>query len=254
MVLLFNPREEFGLFFEPQVPEAVEPEAEESASVSEIGDEIMAELEAEGIIQSPTEAANEAAGDDANNDDDIGLSISTDGDIEDCFEANTGDWEMPPWMEKRLTPERLHAACERLTADDGKALAGKVADNIPTALFLLLPLMALVLKVLYPLSRRYYVEHLLFVVHFHAFFFLALTIQLTLGRMGTVIPIPDAIFTILIVAMSLYIPIYLYKSMRRVYEQGHMATSVKFIALTTAYFIGLMIIFMITGLLAIFSQ
>ena len=44
------------------------------------------------------------------------------------------------------------------------------------------PRQALVLKLLYPLSKRYYVEHLLFVIHFHAFVFLILTLQVLFAR------------------------------------------------------------------------
>ena len=57
-------------------------------------------------------------------------------------------------------------------------------DNMPVALIVLLPVMALVLKALYPLSRRYFVEHLLFFVHFHSFFFLILTLQILFSRLA----------------------------------------------------------------------
>ena len=60
------------------------------------------------------------------------------------------------------------------------------------ALIVLLPLMALVFKGLYPLSRRYFVEHLLFFVHFHAFFFLILTLQI-LFALCRLVHLPEAI-------------------------------------------------------------
>ena len=41
-------------------------------------------------------------------------------------------------------------------------------------MFVFLPLLALVMKLLYWRPRRYYVEHLLFLVHNHAFVFLAM--------------------------------------------------------------------------------
>ena len=41
-------------------------------------------------------------------------------------------------------------------------------------MFVFLPLLALVMKLLYWRPKRYYVEHLLFLVHNHAFVFLAL--------------------------------------------------------------------------------
>jgi len=49
-------------------------------------------------------------------------------------------------------------------------------------MFIFLPLIAAVLSLLYIRSGRYYVEHLLFVVHFHAFFFLTGIAVLLLER------------------------------------------------------------------------
>jgi hypothetical protein len=102
----------------------------------------------------------------------------------------------------------------------------------------LLPFMALVLKGLYPLSRRYFVEHLLFFVHFHAFFFLILTLQILFSRLAGLIHIPEAISVLVIVAASFYIPVYLYKAMRTVYGQGHLMTIIKYLGLSVAYAIG----------------
>ena len=49
-------------------------------------------------------------------------------------------------------------------------------------MFVFLPLLALVMKLLYWRPKRFYVEHLLFLVHNHAFVFLALTIMGLLSR------------------------------------------------------------------------
>ena len=110
--------------------------------------------------------------------------------------------------------------------------------NIPVALIVLLPIMAFVLKALYPLSRRYYVEHLLFFVHFHAFFFLMLTLQVLLMRFSGWIGIGDAIPTLLVIIGSFYIAIYLFVSMRRVYGQGRIITFLKYVVLVVAYLFG----------------
>ena len=66
----------------------------------------------------------------------------------------------PEWLKRRLTPERLVHICEQVKQDKGRKFLSNVLDNIPIALIVLLPIMAFVLKALYPLSRRYYVEHL----------------------------------------------------------------------------------------------
>ena len=128
--------------------------------------------------------------------------------------------------------------CEQVKRDSGRQFGAKVIDNIPVALIVLLPIMAFVLKALYPLSRRYYVEHLLFFVHFHAFFFLILILQILLGRLAVATPIPEAIGVLVIIVASFYIPVYLFIAMRRVYEQGRLLTSLKYIVLTISYIAG----------------
>jgi hypothetical protein len=175
--------------------------------------------------------------------------------VEDCtdWSLEEVESEVPEWLARRLTPERLQALCEKVSNDDGAALVDKLKDNIPAALFVLLPLMAFVLKLLYPLSKRYYVEHLLFVVHFHAFFFLMLILQMLFSRLGAFLALPESIVAITLVAASLYIPVYLYKAMRRVYGQRHLVTIPKFIGMVIAYFTGIMGILITAGVLAAFS-
>jgi hypothetical protein len=160
---------------------------------------------------------------------------------------------MPLWLAKRLTRERLLRVCDKVTANDGRDFVNQLLDNVPAALFFLLPLMALVLKVLYPLSKRYYVEHLLFVVHFHAFFFLVLTLQILLSRAGALTAIPQGAVTTTMVAFSFYIPVYLYKAMRRVYGQGHLLTLLKYLMLVVAYAIGFSLVLLTATLIAAFS-
>ena len=147
----------------------------------------------------------------------------------------------------------LKQACERIVADQGKSLTAKIIDGAPAALIVLLPIMALVLKALYPLSRRYYVEHLLFFVHFHAFAFLLLTIQILLTRLAALLRVPELVSTLTIVVMSIYIPVYVFMAMRRVYGQGRIVTFLKFIVLALAYITGFALIIAATTLMALFA-
>ena len=145
-------------------------------------------------------------------------------------------------MTKRFTDERIKKICERNKARGNDNLADAILDNIPVALIVLLPLMAMVLKVLYPLSRRYFVEHLLFFVHFHAFFFLILILQILFARLAGLLgpedSAIDSIKTLILVATSFYIPVYLYKAMRHVYGQRHLVTVPKYFILSVAYVAG----------------
>ena len=55
------------------------------------------------------------------------------------------------------------------------------------------------------------------------------------------------------VAISFYIPVYLYKAMRRVYGQGHLLTLLKYLMLVVAYAIGFSLVLLTATLIAAFS-
>jgi hypothetical protein len=146
---------------------------------------------------------------------------------------------------------RLREACRKIVADQqsyGRALF----ENVPKMMFIFLPLIAAVMGVLYVRSGRYYVEHLLFVVHFHAFFFLAGIVVILLDRLADLLSggAAEAVTVaqgFLGVALVFYVPVYLLKAMRRVYEQSWWKTIPKFVLLGLAYFFSL--VFTVLGLL-----
>jgi hypothetical protein len=219
VVAFFNPREELSLLFE-------EPATEEVASTDD---------EEGGLIIAFDDEGNE-------------IRSEGDCDVEDADVEG-----IPDWLARRLTPQRLEQVCEQIHADDGKSLLDKVINNVPTALIVLLPLMALVLKALYPLSRRYYVEHLLFFVHLHAFMFLLITLQILFVRLAGIVGLPELATTLTVVVTSFYVPVYLFVAMRRVYGQGRFVTFLKYIVLMLAYITGFSTIIGITFALAAFS-
>jgi hypothetical protein len=138
---------------------------------------------------------------------------------------------------------RLRDACRKIMADQ-QSFGRALWENVPQMMFIFLPLIAAVMSVLYLRSGRYYVEHLLFVVHFHAFFFLAGIVALLLeqlsdlagGAIGTGLAAAQAALGTVLV---FYVPWYLLKAMRRVYAQSWWKTLPKFGLLGLAYFVSL---------------
>ena len=236
LVAFFNPRETFSIFYDP----ATLAEAEEERQRETETQKVLDELAAEGIIVAdppvPEETREEL---EEELDDSINIRIGDDGSTETDCNIDEFSIDGPEWLKRRLTPERVVQVCEQIKKDSGHQFAQNLIDNIPVALIVLLPLMAFVLKALYPLSRRYYVEHLLFFVHFHAFFFLVLILQILVARMSAFLPIPEAIGVLVIIAASFYVPVYLFMSMRRVYGQGRLVTSLKYVILTVSYLAGI---------------
>lgn len=122
---------------------------------------------------------------------------------------------------------------------DRKALlrsyAQNLQNNIPKMVFLLLPVFALILKLLYVRRDFYYAEHLVFTVFFYDFLFLVGAISLLCSTTPWLDWIPSIFF--------LYVMIYLFVSMRRVYKQSFMKTLLKFVILGFSFSACLLIAF-----------
>jgi len=247
LVAFFDPREEFNVLFEPAAESTEEAEAA-GQSAEEIRQGILADLAEDGII-----AGDEALHDDPDDSDGVSFNISDDESGVNCNLEDLESADMPDWLANRMTPERLQLVCERVIADDGRAMSEKLRDNVPAALFFLLPLMALILKIMYPLSKRYYVEHLLFVVHNHAFVFLILTLQILFARIASLASISEKVIDIVLIGAAIYIPVYLFRSMQRVYGQGVFVTALKFMFLALSYFVGFALMIGFAALFAAFS-
>lgn len=207
VVAFFDPQEDLGLLNEPEPKATPEEIAEQDARRAEAKKDIV--------------------------------TIDDGSEGWDCESGEVNFENVPGWIQRRLTPERVIHLCEEFDTKRGvKAFVDGLVDNIAVALFVLLPFMALVLKALYPLSRRYFVEHLLFFLHFHAFFFLLLILLILFSGAITLVNIEGTITTLIIVAASFYVPVYLYKGMRRVYQQGRLVTLAKYVTLLVTYAFG----------------
>jgi hypothetical protein len=139
----------------------------------------------------------------------------------------------------KYTP-RLREACNKIVTDS-KGFGRALYDNVPKMMFIFLPLIACVMYVLYLGSGRYYVEHLLFFVHFHAYFFLGGMGIVLLDRGGTLLKNTGvgswltSFGNLLTLAFVIYTPYYLYRAMRRVYGQGRVVTLLKYSLLGIGY-------------------
>ncbi len=104
-----------------------------------------------------------------------------------------------------------------------QGFARALLDDIPKMMFLLLPLFAVSLKLLYLRTKRLYVEHLIFLLHVHAFAFLALTLLLLAH--------PDWLIGVVCLALLAYIA----AALRVVYKQSWPKTLLKFSLLGFGY-------------------
>ena len=122
---------------------------------------------------------------------------------------------------------------------DPNLLKDAFLSNVPTTLFLMLPLFALFLKLAYLFKRRIYMEHLIVALHSHSFLCAGLLLVLlldalagwTAGMPWLSIPLGWVEF-----ALLAWLPIYLLLMQKRVYGQGWLMTLFKYGVLGTCYF------------------
>jgi len=142
------------------------------------------------------------------------------------------DW-LPAFANVKLNAMAQHAkeniaAAKKHPAD---ALA-RLFSVLPQALFVLMPLFAILLKVAYIFKRRLYMEHLMVALHSHAFIFLSLLlvvlVHLAVGWSGNHATWATPVLTLVRAAVWTWIPVYLFLMAKRVYKQGWFMTTFKF--------------------------
>mgnify|MGYP001179610183 CR=1 FL=1 len=139
------------------------------------------------------------------------------------------------WL-KRLGMKRTISIKERYDGDMYsffKDATEYFVHSFPKILFVSLPLFAFVLMLLYIRHKQwYYVNHVIFTIHYFVFSFLWLVVLFAMQKLETWLPFLGAsVFSIL---WNLYFFGYLYKAMRNVYGQSRKKTILKFILLFLA--------------------
>src|SRR5256886_1107946 len=111
-------------------------------------------------------------------------------------------------------------------------------SNLPYMMLCCIPLFALVLKVLYIRRHIFYIDHLIYALHIHTFFYtgIMLIVLVTIGLNRFA---PGAIAGWLIALLWIAIVTHIFLSIRRVYRQGWFISTVKFF---TGGFVYLMVI------------
>lgn len=115
---------------------------------------------------------------------------ATDGGVRSGLHIDTGRGDGGPedWLDQRLDSqvERLKKLDSEDPQELQRRLGAELVGNVPKVMFLLLPLFALLLKLLYFRRDRFYVDHFVFALHEHAFAYLVFTAT-ALTRSGWVL-------------------------------------------------------------------
>jgi hypothetical protein len=117
-------------------------------------------------------------------------------------------------------------------------IKSEILNNLPRVVFLLLPIFALILKIVYLRTKIYYVNHLIFSIHAHAIMFIYMLPMFVF----------DNEYFAGVIIISLMVHIFI--SMKHVYEQSYGKTLIKALIVFSAYgiisFIGMVIAMIFT--------
>lgn len=127
----------------------------------------------------------------------------------------------PYWL-RAWVAERTERAI-----DDPEAVIREMGAWLPRVMFVLVPVFALLLSLVYAWRRGFfYFDHLITALHFHAAMFIAMTVTAAL--------MPH-IAGWAILGMIVYANMYLYRQQRVVYERGRFATLMRTLVLDLLY-------------------
>jgi hypothetical protein len=159
------------------------------------------------------------------------------------------------WFQRQLIYKEI--AINRKYNNDQTRILTAIRDtllhSIPQMLFISLPLMALILKLVYVRRRRefYYISHAIFTLYLYIFIFLLLLILFSLGKLNGVLH--WGFLRYLSTALIIGIFVYEYIALYKFYRQGWFKTLIKFLLINILFAILIGILFAIFGALSLFK-
>ena len=138
--------------------------------------------------------------------------------------------------------------------EDPDLLRNAFYSALPTALFVLVPVFALLLKILYVYQRRLYMEHLVAALHGHAFVCAMLLVVMAMSSIESALGSPAwlaAPIGWLEWLASAWMPAYLWLHLKRVYRQGWLLTTINYALLGFAEMLLLSVVAVVALLAAL---
>lgn len=151
--------------------------------------------------------------------------------------------ERDNWLQRTLRHREIELNQKYQGRRDifAKDFAQAFFDNFPKIFFFLLPVFALLLKLLYIREDFFYSEHLVFSIYYYNFFFVAGSLYILADLMPG-----GAWITILI---AIWIAIYLLFGMKRMYKQEWRKTIIKYVGLVFLFAICSGVALVINGII-----
>jgi hypothetical protein len=223
---------------QPEQPTLEELETEFTAALDELAIELNADGDEQGADQAILEQATDLS--------EIQTSVS----------EVLANLQVPFLSEQNnqqfvaLLQERAITNVEAISEDPSDFFNG-LLENIPALLLLMMPVLAMLQKIFYLGSGKYYVEHLVLTIHNHSFLLMVFILVFLLDLIiWTEFSILSSIAGFLRSLLNLWVVAYLFLSLRLFFGQGYFVTGVKFFTISISYGVLLIIgglLFMLVG-------
>jgi len=164
----------------------------------------------------------------------------TEEEVDAQIETNVSKLELD-WLSDQQTETVRNIARQqaskayRIYKEDPSRFVDIILDTLPPMMFVLLPIFALLLKLTYLFSGRYYSEHLVFAIHNHCFLYMT-TMLIQLFELMTAPSYLALAAEWIVMLLSIWIPVYLVMSLKVFYAQGFAVTIFKSLFLSVLYF------------------
>lgn len=161
----------------------------------------------------------------------------------DVDDPNLINLDVKPDKDRKLEKQGGFLGSMMFLKDHQEEFKKKLIENLPKMMFVLMPLIALFLKLYYIGSKRYLTEHFVFTLHYHAMLFVVLLFVMLIDfgarHLPWLAPLKDEAGTV----AGWYMAIYLFLALRFFYRQGWFMTGLKFCLLFMSYWFALLITF-----------
>jgi hypothetical protein len=158
------------------------------------------------------------------------------------------------WFERQLVYKDIEFK-EKYNSD-GKvimaALLNSFMHSLPQMLFVLLPLFALILKLVYVRRKQfYYVDHIIFTIHLYIFIFLVMLVTFGLGKLRTTLHWQWLRYLAVVLVLAIFY--YFYKALRNFYQQRRAKTILKYFILLFLFLVTTSVMFVLFFFFQIFA-
>ena len=132
------------------------------------------------------------------------------------------------------------------------AFESGLLHSLPQMMFISLPLLALLLKLLYVRRKQfYYVNHAIFSIHLYIFVFIAMLLLFGLSKLNQ--QLHWSVITFISIVLYLALIFYEYKAMRNFYQQRRGKTIAKFLLLNLMFLFIMLVLFIIFTFFSLFN-